>query len=64
MNLSVQLYYINYDGNDDGLFISPKISASVNDSPFSLFFQANQALQSNIDPFPKFKGNIGISYSF
>jgi hypothetical protein len=63
MNLNIQLYYINYDGNNDGLFISPKISASLRNSPFSLFFQANQAIQSNITPFPKFKCNVGISYS-
>ena len=63
MNLNVQLFYINYDGNNDGLFISPKISSSVRNSPFSLFFQANQPLQSNITPFPKFKCNAGISYS-
>jgi hypothetical protein len=63
MNLSVQLYYINYDGNNDGVFISPKISTSVRNSPFTLFFLANQAIQSNISPFPKFKCNLGIGYS-
>ena len=63
MNLNFQLYYINYDGNNDGLFLSPKILCSARNSPFTLFFQANQALQSNITPFPKFKWNIGISYS-
>jgi hypothetical protein len=63
MNLSFQLYYINYTGNNDGLFISPKISSSVSKSPFSLFFLANQAIQSNITPSPKFKCNVGISYT-
>jgi hypothetical protein len=63
MNLNIQLYYINYEGNNDGLFLSPKISTTVRNSPFSLFFQANQALQSNITPFPKFKWNLGIAYS-
>jgi hypothetical protein len=63
MNLNVQLYYINYDGNNDGLFLSPKISSSVRNSPFSLFFLANQPLLSNIAPFPKFKCNVGVSYS-
>ncbi len=63
MNLSVQLYYINYEGNNDGAFISPKISTSVRNSPFTLFLLANQAIQSNITPFPKFKCNLGIAYS-
>ena len=63
MDLNIQFYYINYDGNNDGIFISPRITTSLRNSPFSLFFMANQALQSNITPFPKFKCNIGISYS-
>ncbi len=63
MNLNVHLYYINYTGKNDGLFISPKISASIRDLPFSFFFQANQAMQSNITPFPKFKCNAGVAYS-
>jgi len=63
MNLSFQFYYINYEGNNDGLFISPKITTSVRNSPFSFFIMANQALQSNITPFPKFKCNIGVAYS-
>ncbi len=64
MDLSIQLYYINYTGNNDGLFISPKITSPVRKSPFSIFLQANQAIQSNITPFPKFKFNTGISYTF
>jgi hypothetical protein len=63
MDVNIQLYYINYEGNNDGLFISPKFTASVKNSPFSLFLLANKALQSNITPFPKFKFNVGISYS-
>ena len=64
LNLDVQLYYINYTGNNDGLFISPKISTSYRKFPaYSLFFQANQGIQSNIKPFPGFICNLGISYT-
>lgn len=64
LNLSIHLFYINYTGNNDGLFISPKISASLRKLPsYSLFFQANQGIQSNIKPFPGFISNLGISYS-
>lgn len=63
MSLNFQLYYINYNENNDGIFISPKISASLRDVPFALFFQANQAILSNITPFPEFKWNAGISYT-
>jgi hypothetical protein len=61
---SVQLFYINYDGNNDGLFVSPKLSSSVRNIPFSLYFQATQAINSNISPFPGFRWNVGIAYSF
>jgi hypothetical protein len=61
--VNVQLFYINYDGNNDGLFVSPKISSSVRDIPFSLYFQATQTLQTNISPFPGFRWNLGISYT-
>jgi hypothetical protein len=63
VSASVQIFYINYDGNNDGLFVSPKVSSSIRDVPFSLFFQATQAISSNIEPFPGFRWNIGISYS-
>jgi hypothetical protein len=63
VSASLQLFYINYDGNNDGLFLSPKVSSTLRDNPFSLFFQATQALSSNISPFPGFRWNIGISYT-
>jgi hypothetical protein len=59
---SMQGFYINYDGNNDGLFISPMITSSLRNTPFSVFWQATQALSSNIRPFPLFKWNIGVSY--
>jgi len=63
LSAALQLFYINYEGNNDGLFISPKISSSVRNVPFSLFFQAIQALESNISPFPGFRWNLGLSYA-
>lgn len=58
-----QIFYINYDGNNDGLFISPKVSSSIRNVPFSVYFQFIQALQSNIRPFPGFRWNLGIAYN-
>lgn len=63
LSATLQLFYINYEGNNDGLFISPKISSSVRNVPFSVFFQATQALDSNISPFPGFRWNLGLSYA-
>jgi hypothetical protein len=64
LTANAMLFYIDYDGNNDGLFISPKISFFVSELPFSLFFQASQAIQSNIEPFPGFRWNVGAAYSF
>jgi hypothetical protein len=61
--IALQLFYINYDGNNDGLFVSPKIAGSLRNVPFSLFFQGIQAIQSNIEPFPGFNWNIGLGYT-
>jgi hypothetical protein len=63
LSAALQVFYINYEGNNDGFFISPKVSSSLRDAPFSVFFQAIQAIQSNIEPFPGFRWNLGISYS-
>ncbi len=60
---SFQCFYINYDGNNDGLFISPTISSSIRDIPFSIFLQATQPISTNITPYPVFKWNIGLSYT-
>ena len=59
----LQLFYINYSGDNDGLFVAPKIIFSLRNIPFSIYFQAIQALNSNIDPFPGFKWNIGLSFT-
>lgn len=60
----VQLFYIGYDGNNDGFFVSPRLSASLERLPVSLYFQATQAIESNIEPWPGFKWNVGLMYSF
>jgi len=60
---ALQLFYINYDGNNDGIFVTPRIAASVRKVPFSLFFQGTQAITSNISPFPDFNWNVGLAYS-
>lgn len=64
LSVNVQLFYLGYTGNNDGLFISPRISSSVSNLPFSLFFQVTQALTSNIEPYPGFKWNAGLAYIF
>lgn len=61
---NAMLFYIDYDGKNDGLFISPKVSFNIREVPFSLFSQASQAIISNIEPFPGFRWNIGLSYIF
>jgi len=63
LSAAIQLFYINYTGENDGLFISPKVSSSLRNVPFSIFFQATQALTSNISPFPEFRWNLGLSYT-
>ncbi len=63
LSARLQLFYINYTGNDDGLFTAAYVSASLRDIPFSIFGQAIQALWCNIDPFPPFSWNVGLAYT-
>jgi hypothetical protein len=63
LSATLQLFYINYTGNADGLFTAAYVSASLRDIPFSIFGQAIQALTSNIEPFPPFKWNVGLAYT-
>jgi len=63
LNASVQLFYINYEGNNDGLFISPKISSMVRDVPFFIYFQAVQPLVVNISSSLGFRWNLGLAYT-
>jgi len=60
---ALQLFYINYTGNNDGLFIAPRVAFSVRKIPVSIFSQVVQAIASNIDPFPGFNINVGIEYT-
>ena len=39
ISANVQLFVITYDGNNDGLFVSPKISFALRNVPFALFWQ-------------------------
>lgn len=59
-----QLFYINYDGPSDGLFISPRVSLGIRDIPFLLYLQGTQVWTSNINPAPGFKWNAGLQYNF
>jgi hypothetical protein len=61
---SLQLFYLAYTGNNDGLFISPRIASSIKKIPLSLYFQATQPLTTNIEPNPGFKWNTGLAYMF
>jgi len=63
LNASLQIFYIEYTGNNDGLFVAGNVSASIRNVPFAILFQAIQALDSNIIPFPGFKWNVGLSYT-
>ncbi|HBC79757.1 MAG TPA: hypothetical protein DCZ51_14080 [Bacteroidales bacterium] len=63
MSANIQLFIITYDGNNDGLFVSPKISFAIRNIPFTLFWQGTQVLKSNIIPGPGFQWNVGLSYS-
>jgi hypothetical protein len=63
LSANIQLFYINYTGDNDGLFVSPRLGISPVRVPVAIFFQANQAITSNIDPFPGFNWNVGIAYT-
>jgi len=62
MAMNIQLFYIDYNGDNDGLFLSPKISWGARKIPFSILLQATQALITNISPFPEFRWNLGLAY--
>ena len=62
LSASLQLFYIDYTGDNDGLFTALYLSASPVNIPFSLFFQGIQPLWSNISPAPGFKWNLGLAY--
>ncbi len=61
---ALQIFYINYDGNNDGFFTSPRVSMGLNKIAVSVFFQASQVISSNIEPDPGFNWNVGVNYNF
>jgi hypothetical protein len=63
LTAALQVFYINYEGNNDGLFVTPTISATLRECPFTLFLMGTQAISSNITPFPGFRWNLGLSYT-
>lgn len=60
---NLHLFYINYTADNDGLFLSPKITCSLKRAPASVYLHCIQALSSNIVPNPGFSWNLGISYA-
>jgi len=62
LSANVQLFYINYTGENDGLFITAKVSAAVKNIPLLVYFHGIQAITSNFEPFPGFKFNVGLAY--
>jgi hypothetical protein len=63
-SVNVQFFYLDYTGENDGLFVSPRIASSLKDLPLSVFFQVTQAITSNVEPFPGFRWNAGVAYLF
>lgn len=63
LSASLQIFYLDYTGDNDGLFVAGNVSASIRNVPFAIFFQAVQGISSNITPFPGFKWNVGLSYT-
>jgi len=64
LSAGLQLFYIDYTAENDGLFIAPKASVAVKGIPLLLYFQGIQAITSNIEPFPGFNWNLGLAYVF
>jgi hypothetical protein len=62
LTAALQVFYIDYSGDNDGFFVSPKLTFTVREIPFSLFFQGIQVIQTNIDPSPGFSWNLGLGY--
>lgn len=63
LSASLQVFYLDYTGENDGLFTAANVSAGIRNVPFAIFFQGVQGISSNIIPFPGFKWNVGLSYT-
>lgn len=59
----IMIFYINYDGDNDGLFFSPTFSLNPTKYPVKFFLQATQAISTNIADLPGFRWNVGVSYT-
>jgi len=64
LSLNLQLFYVDYTGEEDGLFIAPKLTSQIENIPVTLYFQAIQGIVSNMEPFPGFRWNLGAAYVF
>lgn len=63
-NIMSQFFYMDNTGKMDGLLISGKFILSYTKTHISLFTQETQALLSNMEPFPGFTWNVGVSWSY
>ena len=63
LDTRLQVFYIDYNYNNDGLFTAAYISASLRNIPFAIFAQAILPITSNMKPSPEFKWNVGLSYT-
>lgn len=64
MDFNIQAFVVDYTSNNDGFFLSPRISLETRYIPVFLFYQGIHPLTSNISPDPGFQWNIGIAYAF
>jgi len=62
--INVQAFGIDYTDNNDGIFLSPKLTFSTPLLPLILFGQGIVPIASNMEPHPEFQGNLGIGYTF
>ncbi|HPF52272.1 MAG TPA: hypothetical protein PK335_11890 [Draconibacterium sp.] len=60
---NLMFFYINYDGENDGLFFSPTFSLATDKFPLTFYWQATQAISTNISDVPGFRWNVGLSYT-
>lgn len=62
--INVQAFGIDYTDNNDGIFLSPKLTLSTPVWPLILFGQGIIPITTNMEPHPGFQGNVGIGYTF
>lgn len=62
--VNLQAFGIDYTDNNDGFFISPKVTFSSPKLPIVLFGQGIVPVATNMEPQPEFQWNIGIGYRF